>query len=107
MLLEERKFTEQHDNPSSLSVNTNLLFSFGIKNILMNAGLSRDICDEFIVFIIVFSSWLDSTNYSFGFAVFFFPFLSITMNTRWLNDVEKQIKTCSGKWLETSHDCQF
>ena len=50
MLLEERKFTEQHDNPSSLSVNTNLLFSFGIKNILMNAGLSRDICDELLSF---------------------------------------------------------
>ena len=50
MLLEERKFTEQHDNPSSLSVNTNHLFSFGIKNILMNAGLSRDICDEVLSF---------------------------------------------------------
>ena len=41
ILLEERKFTEQHDNLRSLSVNTNNLFSSGIKNILMNAGLPR------------------------------------------------------------------
>ena len=50
ILLEERKFTEQHDNLRSLSVNTNNLFSSGIKNILMNAGLPRDTCDELLSF---------------------------------------------------------
>ena len=50
ILLEERKFTEQHDNLRSLSVNTNNLFSSGIKNILMNAGLPRDISDELLSF---------------------------------------------------------
>ena len=45
-----KKVHEQHDNPSSLSGNTNNLFSSGIKNILMNAGLPRDTCDELLSF---------------------------------------------------------
>ena len=45
-----KKVHEQHDNLRSLSGNTNNLFSFGIKNILINAGLPRDICDELLSF---------------------------------------------------------
>ena len=45
-----KKVHEQHDNPSSLSGNTNNLFSSGIKNILINAGLPRDTSDELLSF---------------------------------------------------------